>query len=393
MTDKCRTYSGGAFHSSLPKGRASGNVQVTYSDIEFSYDEIALRLPCDGLRLRWGGAADRSVFFDHPEVEDLTIYCSEERILDHPIFRKRLHLARQVQVLRSRKWKKTLLVVVFLAILVAIPIGLFSLREPFVIAVTKRIPVDWEVEFGEVVFQQLVSERQLLQDEMIHEQLQTITEPILNAIPDGRYNFRFHIVQDSQVNALAIPGGNVVIFSGLLMKADSPEEIAGVLAHEISHVTLQHSLRQVIGTTGVYLLVQTLFGDSSGLLAVIAESGTFLLTRKFSRQYEQEADELGWRYLANANINPKGLVSFFEKLKAVEDSKHDVSPEKILNGSLNFLSTHPATDDRIHHLNEKLKHLPPSTSFITFRLDFPQFQKKLRSLVHSGKEKQQIAPK
>ena len=385
-----KAYSGGAFHTSLPKGRATGNVQVTHSGIEFYYENTPFSLLIKGLRIRRGGAANRLVFFDNPGVEGLTIYSSDETILNNPVFQARSDLIQQIKKLRSGKWKTSLIIITALIIFITLLVGLFHLKEPFVGVIAEKIPPDWEEEFGDAMFRQVIGPGQILKDDKITDQLQIITTPIIQAIPDNPYNFRFHIVEDSQVNALAIPGGNVIIYSGLLVKADSPEEIAGVLAHEIAHVTRKHSIRQVIGTTGVYLLVQSVFGDLSGLLAVIADSSTFLLTRTFSREYEREADETGWDYLIKANINPEGMVSFFEKLKAIEDSKYNSSGTKIINESLNFLSTHPATEDRIQYFKEKLGTLSAANSFITFKLDFPQFKERIRSSTSISDKKKSI---
>ena len=114
----------------------------------------------------------------------------------------------------------------------------------------------------------------------------------------------------------------------------------------------------------------------SGLLAVLADNGAILLTRKFSREYEKEADETGFTYLVEASINPEGMIRFFEKL----NSKHNSSAEKALNGSLNFLSTHPGTEVRIDNLSEKLRHTVDHQKFFTFPFDLKEFQKRIDTL-------------
>ena len=377
-------YIGGAFHSTLPKGKATGTVRVTSSGIEFEQGEKHLQVSFDRIEITRGGAADRLIFFREARSPDLSIYTSDQSILDNAVFQGRSHLLQQVQSLKSRKMPLWFVGLGVILVLIAIIVGLFQLKDPIIIAIANKVPVSWEEKLGDVVFNQLVGGRRLFHDESLIEDLQFITNPLLNAIPDTEYNFRFHIIEDSQINAFAMPGGNVVIHTGLLLKADTPEEIAGVLAHEIAHVTNKHSVRQLMSSASVYLILQSLIGDISGLLAVLAENGTLLMSRQFSRQHETEADETGWKILLDANIDPKGMVGFFEKLQALEESRKDSDLGKILNDHLNFLSTHPATDSRIKLLNKKLKTLQSSENFITFDFNFENFKDHLRSLLSNN---------
>src|SRR5690606_32430743 len=120
--------------------------------------------------------------------------------------------------------------------------------------------------------------------------------------------------------------------------AETPEEVAGVVAHEIAHVTEQHSMRQIISSTGLFLIIQAFLGDASGLLGALADNSYFLLNQKFSRDHEREADEKGMELLIAANIDPQGMISFFETL----EEEHADMPS-----ALNMISTHPATKERI----------------------------------------------
>ncbi len=167
--------------------------------------------------------------------------------------------------------------------------------------------------------------------------------------------------------------GHIVFHTGLLLFAESAEEVAGVLAHEAAHVTLQHGLRQLISSVGIYALVQAFLGNAEGLLAVIADNGAFLLTQKYSRDYERDADDKGWFYLVNANISPRGMIGFFSSLLE-EQEKGTGKDIPGVENTLNFLSTHPTTKERIEHLQEKWKKLDRRSEYMSFNLNFQRFQ-------------------
>jgi predicted Zn-dependent protease len=130
-----------------------------------------------------------------------------------------------------------------------------------------------------------------------------------------KFEFRLYIVDNKDVNAFALPGGIVIFNKGLLKLADSVEEVYAVAAHEVAHVTLQHSLKQIIKTLGTYGFLQFVFGDFTGILAVLADNGTFLLTRMYSREAEEQADKKGFEMMLNQNVDPKYMVSFLKKLE------------------------------------------------------------------------------
>jgi predicted Zn-dependent protease len=106
-------------------------------------------------------------------------------------------------------------------------------------------------------------------------------------------------------------------------------------------------------------MIQTLFGDATGLAAVATDSSRWLLQQKFSRDTEREADDVGWDYLVRAKIDPRGLIDFFGKMQKEMDPA-----AAAVDGSLTLLSTHPATPERIAHLEEKWKRVPDKSGFV-----------------------------
>src|SRR5690606_26365284 len=135
----------------------------------------------------------------------------------------------------------------------------------------------WEVSLGNTLFEQMIRNEREVTDPDLTARLRKITDPLVNGLNEPRYPVQFHIIEDPTVNAFAIPGGHVVIHSGLRLAADTPEEVAGVLAHEIAHITRRHGFRSLISSLGLYQVLQMFVGDATSLLAVLANNGAFLL--------------------------------------------------------------------------------------------------------------------
>jgi beta-barrel assembly-enhancing protease len=147
------------------------------------------------------------------------------------------------------------------------------------------------------------------------------------------------IANDTMINAFAVPGGHVFIYTGTLKNANSAAEVAGVLAHEIGHVTMRHGAKQLMKSTAVSTVSQILFGnDSASIAGAVLNICENLLFLKFSRDDEYQADSCAVKYTVASQYNPFGIKHFFETLNA-----------KYPNGGGPFevLSTHPATTERI----------------------------------------------
>lgn len=373
-------FRGSAFHPDLPGGRGPGLLHVEATGLRF--EPIApgegepadpFLLPLEDLTLKLGGAADRILFFSHPHRPEISVYTSDHNILEHPGIAGRPDLAAQVQAVRSKKTHGKLMTAAGLAALVLLVAGLVALKDPLVGLVARQVPAHVEVKIGEMFFDQIRTSMALLEDDELQSQLDGLVAPLLEAIPDTGYPFQFHLANDGTLNAFAVPGGHVVVHSGLVLEAESAEEVLGVLAHEIAHITRRHSLRQMISSAGVFVLVQTLFGDLTGIGALVADGGLQLLTLEFSRDHERDADSTGFEYLVEADIDPVGMISLFEKLQAqAEEAAGTELPE-----SLAILSTHPTSRERIERLDALLTELD-GLRFRPIRFDFLAFQDRVR---------------
>lgn len=152
---------------------------------------------------------------------------------------------------------------------------------------------------------------------------------------------RFIVVESKEVNAFAIPNGQIVVFSGILKNMESSDELVALLGHEASHVNHRHSIKMLCRNLAGYMVVSLLFSDVNGVMAVLADNAQQLHSLSYSRGFEQEADEQGLKILMDNKINPNGMVNLFEQLE--KESK--ISIPKII-------SSHPLTKERKEYMQK-----------------------------------------
>jgi predicted Zn-dependent protease len=155
------------------------------------------------------------------------------------------------------------------------------------------------------------------------------------------------------VNALAAPGGAIVLYRGLLERTASAEELAGVLAHEVQHILHRHGTRMVVQRASTGLLMTAVAGDVSGLMAFGLETARTLGDLRHSRQNEEEADLDGLRMLLAAQIDPRGMLEFFRKIAGREGA---ALPR--------YLSSHPPSADRVERLEMLAATAAPSAPLL-----------------------------
>ncbi len=366
-------YPGIALNEKLETGKTAGKIILTGHSVRFQYEGGALEFSLQDLSVRRGGSSSHLVFLEHPAYPGWTLYTEKKSILRELKRMSRPDIDHQIFSIRKSRMQVRAVILVVLFIIVLAFVGLLQLRNPIAKAIARSIPVEWEQALGEGVFEQYKATRHIIGDPGLKDSLVKFTAPLLDRIPDKRYEFHIYIIEDPSINAFALPGGYVVLHTGLLLTAETAEEVLGVLAHEISHVTRQHGLRKMIDSLGFFMIIKAFFGSKGGLLGEIVEGGAFLLDQKFSRSFEREADETGFAYLVTANIEPSGMISFFARLN--EKSKEDGALS--LNSGLNFLSTHPAPEERMEYLQEKWEKLNRRGGYLRFTADFKQFKEAL----------------
>lgn len=234
----------------------------------------------------------------------------------------------------------------FLAGLLLLPILLVCLlylkQDAIAEWLIQRIPVQQEAQIGEAVLAQSRLTMQLIESGPSVEALRRIGEKLTTGSP---HHYRWFVANKKEINAFAAPGGIVVVNAGLLRAITSPEELAGVLAHEIAHAELRHSLKGIAKSLGLRTLASLALGDYGG--TALAEGMKKLAELGFSREAEREADLEGLRRLVAARIDPQGMVRFFELL---EKERQLTPPE--------FLSTHPSNTERITALEREISRIP-----------------------------------
>lgn len=356
-------YPAHAFHEGFAQGRAAGDLSVSAAGFCFRNDTQSVTMPLEGARLTLGGAGDRIVFIAHPDFPDWSLYTSDRAILSDSVLAAHPELTVALGTMRRKRANNWAVFAAIFAVLIAIPLVLFLNMGWLTAIAARQVPASWEQQLGKTAFGQYQIQADVIQDPRMTELLSDLTDVLTHSLPDSRYQFHFYVVRNPALNAFALPGGYIVIHSELILRADSAEEVLGVLAHEISHVTSQHGTRNLIASAGLFLTIQAVLGDASGLLATLAGAAPFLLSQKYSRGFENEADSEGFELLQRAGIDGRGMVSFFDKVKAEEERMRSKVREQVGDGAgavlteiPEFMATHPATDSRIERMREKASH-------------------------------------
>ena len=208
--------------------------------------------------------------------------------------------------------------------------------------VAPMIPIAWEESLGDDVVDDVagifgtITKRKVKQCETADGRLalDILVGQLVNQVKTP-YRFEVTVLNIDMVNALAAPGGRIVIFGKLLTEAKSPDEVAGVLAHEMGHVISRHPTEAVARDVGISLVFNVLIGGlGSGVTGV---AGQALINSAYSRDAERESDRIALKILKGARISPKGIADFFQRMSKEEGST---------KSALSFISSHPPSDER-----------------------------------------------
>lgn len=365
------TYEGAAF---LEDGsRVAGMLRVMEGTLEFrpNSSENPIQLPLEKLEISAGGNQNRLIYFKSPVRASISVYTTDRAILKERALQKpELEPAIKKIVGRHRRVKSGYwtLALVTLGLVAAAWVGRGLLFQ----AAIDQIPPDAEVKLGELVEENMMSTMSVVKDPVVNEGIETMTGPLLK-VADSPFPFKFQVVHHQDVNAFALPGGSIFIHSALLEKADSAEEVAGVLAHEMAHVIHRHGTQLMVRRIGLYVLVGAVFGDTQGLIAALADQGGFLLSQKFSRDFERQADETGFELLVKAGIDPRGMLTFFRRIQEIQEEQMSDTEQS----AMAIMGTHPATDERIEFIQQKIDELPADRNFQKIPLDIQKIQRRI----------------
>jgi len=211
--------------------------------------------------------------------------------------------------------------------------------------------IEKEIALGKQVAQEIERQAKVIDDPVIAEYVNRVGQNLVRN-SDVKVPVTIKVLDAEEVNAMALPGGFFFVNSGLILKAESESELAGVMAHEIAHIAARHGTRQatrgqVVNLASIPLIFMggwTGYGIRQAT-SVLVPMG-FL---KFSRSFEQEADLLGLQYLYKAGYDPTSFVDFFEKIQSMEKKKPGTLAK--------VFASHPMTDDRIKDSQKNIEEL------------------------------------
>ena len=199
----------------------------------------------------------------------------------------------------------------FALLILAICLCTYFYFIPFVAerAVT-ILTLSFDKKVGDIAFEQAI------EDEEIDSAASIIMNTYLKSMMPNEYSkYHLNVVKSNELNAFALPNGEIVIYTRMLKQIKTEDELSGLLSHEISHVTNRHSMRLLCKSLSGYLLLSVMLNDVNGLMTMILDNANNLQQLSFSRGYEKEADLSGLAILERYKINPKGMIHLFEILQ------------------------------------------------------------------------------
>jgi len=250
-------------------------------------------------------------------------------------FAPRLKAGQSTLHWHRRKWNTVIGIITGFALLLVIA---WWQSEAITAWAANRVSLETEIDIGNNALEQLKTEHELTQE---GAGAQAIADIGARLTKGSRYQYRWYVSDDKEINAYALPGGIVVVNAGMIAAADNAEELAGVLAHEVQHVEHRHTLQQMIHTAGWAAVLAVVLGDVSAITAVVLHQ---LGNLRNSRKLEKQADDDGMKALAAAGIPLDGMVALFRKLEDEEGRRG--------GPGIPLLQSHPTTEERIRDLEQ-----------------------------------------
>jgi predicted Zn-dependent protease len=319
-------------------------------------------------QLELGGASER-MWFCRSSDRSVTIFCEAPGFAAALREAARRELGPQIAAIAlhergaSKKLRLTVMITSLLigAVLLALYLGFQALGK----GVLPLVPRAVDKQVGELAREHMPLEGSVSNDPVLTKAVDEIVKRLAERT-DNSFEFDVRVVDAPVLNAFALPGGPIVVYTGLLRAAESPEQVAGVLAHEIAHVTRRHGMQRIVQSLGVVAVVQLLFGDVSGVAAIAVELLREGAINSYSRDHEREADMTGVQLLHDAAIDPDGLAQFFALLEKKEGN---------LPAAIAWLGTHPDLSSRVREVRERERQLGP-TNAKPFEFDWREVQQR-----------------
>lgn len=242
---------------------------------------------------------------------------------------------------KSRKAREQKRVLLFFTILVAILIAVYLFLVPWMAErAAAKLPTATEREIGDALYSAMQAGMQ--EDTAASRKLNQFFAAM--HVPTD-YSIRIAVIQDPTVNAFALPGGQIVVYTGLLNQLSSYPELAALLSHEFIHVNNRHATKSIFRKMGSKIFISLLFGRMGSIAGIVANHADDLKSLTYSRSLETESDTAGLRLLQERKIDPGGFIRLFRRLQASAP----------VSGTPEMLSSHPDTEKRIELIKELSK--------------------------------------
>ena len=252
-------------------------------------------------------------------------------------------------------------------------------QQTQITAPKNKYKVQEDIKLGSQASAEVEKQFPILNDADATSYVENVGRRLVRAIPpqfnQPAFNYRFKVVNASDINAFALPGGPMYVNRGMIQSAKNEGEMAGVMAHEISHVALRHATAQAteqggigkqLGMLGMILGGAILGGEAGAQLGML---GAAAWMTKYSRKYETQSDMLGARIMADAGYDPRDLANMF---RTIQGENKGGAPE--------WLSSHPDPGNRFEKINREAQYLRVSQNPIKITRDFERVQSRLRAM-------------
>ncbi len=369
MTEASQYFEAFIVYPDAGSEAVAGRLSVDRRQLLFQTEGLDCKIPLEQLEVRLGRGNDSRVYFWDRRHSGATLITEDDSVLECAALLQSRPVRSQLEAILSRReLGRRLRITLYCFAACALIACLVSLAMGVMVrSLAADVPPRWEKTFGDEQIQELRSKLVFVDDSNQVARLTALAAPLIKAVPAGQTQFTFHVVESEYPNAFALPGGHIVITTALLRLADRPEEVLGVMAHEMAHITQHHHARKIISAAGPLVIFGIFLHSRDQTLAVLSSGSGLLVTQGFSQDYELEADDFGWKYLVTANIDPHGMIDMFKKLKAFD------AQSKVGNLLPQAFSSHPALDKRIARLERRWQKLPHQSGFLPLApLDWKQ---------------------
>jgi Zn-dependent protease with chaperone function len=336
----------------------SGRIVIDRFKFHFEADSgEALEIPL--IRLQISRLASGEFQFTDSTNLEGAVFTTDESVLASPGLLEQAATRNQIYAMvREGEMKKRLrLVGWFLAGFVVLAVIGWIASGIMARVIANRVPQKVEDDFGEEVMKEVKKQFKLFQDPKLQAKLDVAFKPLQAGLPPNASPYKFYFIEEPLPNAFALPGGHILVTRGMMDLVERPEELAGVLAHELAHVNQKHIFRKILSQVGPYVIFQILARNENTMMGLFGAGSELLINQSFSQEIESEADAVGWDYLVKAKIDPRGLTDLFRKLKEEQDRRH------MSDFGIASLSSHPSTDKRITVLERKWEKISKKASF------------------------------